>query len=442
MDSTIFHPDFKARPYWWDDISMGDDPVVDLPARADVVIVGGGLTGLNCAIELGRGGTQAVVLDAEPLGFGASTRNGGGVSGGNNVGKGLSGAKGRQAPADAERELAAILGDGLNALNHIEALIARENIACHYERRGRFVGAWTPKHYDGMAAKIEALNRYADVDAVMVPRERQREEMASDYYYGGMVVNRTGKIHPALYHRGLMEAARRYGATLIGSTRAGALKRVADGWEVATTRGTIRAREVVIATNGYTGGLTPELRRRLIPVASHIIATEPLDPELAASLIPKGRTLADSRRILTYYRMSPDNTRVLFGGRARFTQVSPEVSAPILHRMMLARWPQLKGVRVTHAWTGNVAFAFDALPHMGVTPKGLHYAMACNGSGVAMLSYLGAQVGRKLLGGSNQMPVFDGADFPTRAFYTGTPWMLPVVGNWYRFRDWLDRAVA
>jgi hypothetical protein len=122
---------------------------------------------------------------------------------------------------------------------------------------------------------------------------------------------------------------------------------------------------VVIATNGYTGGLTPDLKRRLIPVASHIIATEPLDPALVKSLISKGRTLAGSRRILCYWRLSPDGTRVLFGGRVRFTQVSPEISAPILHRMMLQRWRQLAGVRVTHAWIGNVAFAFDNLPHMG-----------------------------------------------------------------------------
>lgn len=443
MDQSIFHPDFKPEPFWWEAISMGgDDPPAELPARADVVIVGGGLTGLNCAIELGRGGAKPVVLDAEPLGFGASTRNGGGVSGGNNVGKGLSGAKGRQSPAEMQEWLRAIMGDASEGLSHIEALIAREGIECHYERNGRFVGAWTPKHYDGMAAKIETLNRFAEAGASMLPRERQREEMASDYYYGGMVVERTGKLHPGLYHRGLMRAAQRHGATLLGRTRAGSLTRIADGWRVETSRGPIEAREVVIATNGYTGSLTPDLKRRLIPVASHIIATEEMDPELARSLIPKGRTLADSRRILCYYRLSHDNRRVVFGGRARFTQVTPEVSAPILHGMMLARWPQLKGVRVTHAWTGNVAFAFDYLPHMGVTQKGLHYAMACNGAGVAMLSYLGAEVGKKLLGKSNHVPVFDGRDFPTRPFYTGNPWVLPMVGNWYRFRDWLDRRAA
>ena len=436
MTGTIFHPDFKARPYWWDAIPMGENPPDDLPAQADVVIVGGGLTGLNCAIELGRGGASAVVLEAGDFGFGASTRNGGGVSGGTSMGKGFSGKRG------ADALLTAMVGDAADALTHVEELVAREGIACHYERSGRFVGAFTPGHYASLQSKVHMYNEAAGAEAAMVPRERQREEIASDYYHGGMVVGRSGKIHPGLYHRGLMAAAERHGARLVGRTAAGSLTRMGDGWRVETPRGAVVAREVVIATNGYTGGLTPDLRRRLVPVASHIIATEPLEPELARSLIPKGRTLADTRRVLCYWRMSPDGTRVLFGGRARFTQVEPKVSAPALHGMMLDRWPQLRGARITHAWTGNVAFAFDYLPHTGTTEGGLHYAMACNGSGVAMLSYLGAKLGRKLLGGANQPTAFEGREFPTKPFYTGQPWFLPAVGAYYRMRDWIGRRYA
>lgn len=436
MNGAIFHPEFKARPYWWEAIPMGENPPDELPAQADVVIVGGGLTGLNCAIELARGGASAVVLEASDFGFGASTRNGGGVSGGTSMGKGFSGKRG------ADELLAAMVGDASDALSHIEELIAREGIACHYERSGRFVGAFTPGHYGALAAKVDLYNEAAEAGAEMVPRERQREEIASDYYYGGMLVRRSGKIHPALYHRGLMQAASRHGAVLVGQTSAGALTRTAGGWRIETSRGTITAREVVIATNGYTGSLTPDLRRRVVPVASHIIATEPLEPGLARGLIPQGRTLADTRRVLCYWRMSPDGSRVLFGGRARFTQVPPEVSAPALHGMMLERWPQLRDVRITHAWTGNVAFAFDYLPHTGVTAQGLHYAMACNGSGVSMLSYLGAKLGRKLLGGANQPTAFEGRDFPTKPLYGGKPWFLPAVGAYYRMRDWIDRRYA
>lgn len=436
MNHTVLHPEFKARPYWWDAIEIGGEPQAELPARSDVVIIGGGLTGLNCAIELGRGGGRSVVLEGEDFGFGASTRNGGGVSGGTSLGKGMSGARG------SDELLRAMVGDAAESLVHVETVVEREGIGCHYERSGRFICAYTPKHYDSLAAKVDLYNTYAQAGVSMVARARQREEIASDYYRGGMVVERSGKIHPALYHHGLMRAAQKYGAILVSRTRAGRLTRIANGWRVETNRGVIEASEVVIATNGYTGGLTPELKRRLIPIASHIIATEPLDPEIARSLIPRGRTLSDTRRVLCYWRMSPDGTRVLFGGRARFTQVPPEVSAPALHAMMLERWPQLQGTRITHAWTGNVAFAFDYLPHIGVTEKGLHYAMGCNGSGVAMLSYLGAAVGRRLLGGDNQPVSFEGRDFPTKPFYTGNPWFLPAVGVYYRFRDYLDRRLA
>src|SRR5262249_15201143 len=139
-----------------------------------------------------------------------------------------------------------------------------------------------------------------------------------------------------------------------------------------TSRGSLLAGDVVIATNGYTGKLTPALRRRVVPIASHIIATEPLPADLAASLIPKGRSLSDTKRVLCYYRMSPDGTRMVFGGRARFTPANPLTCARVLHRYMTDRFPQLADTRVTHSWTGNTAFTLDALPHMGES-GGLHY---------------------------------------------------------------------
>jgi glycine/D-amino acid oxidase-like deaminating enzyme len=166
-----------------------------------------------------------------------------------------------------------------------------------------------------------------------------------------------------------------------------------------------------------------------------------LPPDLAASLIPRQRTLSDTRRVLCYYRMSPDGKRMIFGGRARFTPVNALQSAPILHRFMTDRFPQLRGVKLTHAWTGNVAFTLDALPHMG-RQDGMHYLLGCNGSGVAMMTYLGWQTARKIAGVANRPSAFDAEDFPTHPFYTGNPWFLPAIGGWYRFRDDLDRRLA
>ncbi len=214
------------------------------------------------------------------------------------------------------------------------------------------------------------------------------------------------------------------------------------GWELRTTRGTVHAEQVVIATNGYTGDITPDLKRRVVPLASHIITTEELPPDLATALIPKQRTLADTRRVLCYYRMPPDGRRLMFGGRARFTPVPPQQIVPILHRLMTERFPQLRGIKVTHCWTGNVAFTLDALPHIGRQPDGMHYLQGCNGSGVAMMTYLGWQTARKIAGISHQTSAFESEDFPDHPLYSGNPWFLPAIGVWYRLRDEVDRRLA
>jgi glycine/D-amino acid oxidase-like deaminating enzyme len=433
--SKIFHPDFKAMPYWWEAYKPTADNPVDLPKRIDVAIVGAGYAGLSTSLELSKLGIEAVVLEAKELGFGASTRSGGGVSGGVNIGKSFSG---RTLSSDRADE---VLADASDAFGLIERLIADEGIECFWHRTGRFVGAWTPKHYASQAKRVDQLNRAAKSQCYMVPRERQREEMASDYYYGGMVVERSANLHPALYYKGLLDACRRRGITVCAMAPVTRITQSGDRWRVQTGRGDIDAKEVVIATNGYTGDITPQLKRRVVPLASHIIATEELPPDLAASLIPKQRTLADTRRVLCYYRMSPDGRRVIFGGRARFTQVDAETSAPILHRFMTDRFPQLQDVKVTHAWTGNVAFTLDALPHMG-RQDGMHYLLGCNGSGVAMMTYLGHQTARKIAGQVNYECAFDVPEFPDHPLYSGNPWFLPAIGGWYRFRDNFDRLTA
>jgi glycine/D-amino acid oxidase-like deaminating enzyme len=333
------------------------------------------------------------------------------------------------------------LSDAADAFGLVDRLIDEEQIACFWEKPGRFVGAWTKKHYDTQSRRLAMLNAAAQSRAYMVPRERQHEEIASDYYFGGMVVERSGKLHPALYYKGMLDACRRRNVVVCAKAAVVRVGRENSAWRVETARGSLLAGDVLIATNGYTGSLTPALRRRVVPVASHIIATEELPQDLARSLVPKARTLSDTKRVLCYYRMSPDGRRMVFGGRARFTQVDATVSAPILHRYMVDRFPQLRGVKVTHAWTGNVAFTLDALPHMGYR-DGLHYCLGCNGSGVAMMTYLGWQTARKIGGVANYACSFDTEEFPDHPLYSGNPWFLPVAGSYYRLRDNLDRLFA
>ena len=432
MNNAIFTKDFKPRPFWWEAHEPKPLPEITLPKQARVVIVGAGYAGLNAALELNREGLDCIVLDANEPGFGGSSRNGGMVSGGVNVGKRY------MAKAMPDEEAAPFLNDAADAFTYIEQLIAREKIDCGWTRAGYFLGAWCKSHYDSMAHKVDLLNQTARSEAYIVPPEKQREEIGSDYYRGGMVVGRAGHLHPALLFKGLLDLCQQRGIPIASKTPATKLTQTGSGWRVDTPRGSIEAGDVIIATNGYTGDVTPELKRRVVPVGSYIIATEELPPDLAKTISPKNRSFADTRRVLTYYRMSPDGKRLIFGGRAKFGHTDPVETAPILYGFMTDRFPQLKGTRITHAWTGNVAFTLDEMPHMGKFDN-MHYALGCNGSGVAMMSYLGHQTARKIAGKVNNACAFDRPEFPDHALYTGNTWFLPWIGRYFRTRDWLDR---
>lgn len=433
--SELFAPDFKDAPYWWEAAPPSTAAVPAPPERVDVAIVGAGYCGLSAALELRRQGISVLVMDAARIGHAASSLNGGMVAGNLKLGHA------ELARAIGAERATAMLAESARCLPFLEDLLAREAIACDYRRTGRFVGAHSPSVYAGLERRVETTRKLTGADAWLVPREQQREEIDTDYYYGGMVAAASGGLHPARYHRGLADAARRAGAVIVEETPVEAITHSAGGFAVRTARGVVQAREVVVATNGYTGTALSWLRRRLIPLNSYIIATEPLPPETTRRLIPRGRMIVDTYRVLSYYRLSPDGTRVLYGGRASFRRATARQAAPQLHAMMVDVWPELARARITHAWTGYVAFTFDHVPHMGVH-EGVHYAAGCQGSGVGMATYLGYQTALKIAGKATAPCAFDGLPFPTRPTYTGDPWFLPIVGSYYRFRDWLERRLA
>jgi glycine/D-amino acid oxidase-like deaminating enzyme len=432
MSNAIFHKDFKAVPFWWEAYKPAALPEIALPRESRVVIVGAGYAGLSAALELTAQGMDCVVLDANEPGFGGSTRNGGMVSSGANVGKRY---MSKPMPVG---QAAPYLADAADAFTLIEDLITREKIECGWTKSGYFLGAWCKSHFDEMSKKVAALNAAADSGCYLVPPDRQREEIGSDYYRGGMVVGRAAHLHPALYFKGLLDLCTKRGVKIASKTPVTKLTETATGWNVETPRSSILAGDVIIATNGYTGGITPQFKRRVVPVGSYIIATEELSAGLAASLSPRNRAISDTRRVLTYYRLSPDGRRMIFGGRAKFGHTDPVETAPILYQFMTDRFPQLKSAKITHAWTGNVAFTLDELPHMGKF-ENLHYALGCNGSGIAMMTYLGQQTARKVAGKTNRACAFDQPGFPSHPLYTGNTWFLPWVGRYFRTRDWIDR---
>jgi glycine/D-amino acid oxidase-like deaminating enzyme len=185
-----------------------------------------------------------------------------------------------------------------------------------------------------------------------------------------------------------------------------AIRRDGATLSVATSRGIVAAKQVLVATNGYTGKLVPWLQRRVIPIGSYIIATESLAGDVMARLMPKKRVTSDSRKVVYYYRPSPDGRRSLFGGRVSYNETDPRVSGPLLHAAMTNIFPELAKTRITHSWYGFVAYTFDELMHIGER-EGMFYAMGHCGSGVSMASYLGMRLGQKVLGRAEGQTAFD-----------------------------------
>jgi glycine/D-amino acid oxidase-like deaminating enzyme len=268
----------------------------------------------------------------------------------------------------------------------------------------------------------------------MVPRGEQYAEVATDLYYGGVVYERHASLDPARYHQGLLQRAMSSGVQVVPRCAVLQLDRVGSRHRLVTERGELSAEKVVLATSGYTGPLTPWHQRRIIPIGSYVIATEPLAEGLVETLLPTNRVVTDSRKVVVYYRASPDRRRILFGGRVSLRETDSVVSASKLHAQLIQVFPQLASVRVSHSWMGFVGYTFDEMPHLG-EQDGLYYSMGYCGSGVSLASYFGTRLGQKVLGLEEGRTALDDLPFRTRAFYTGNPWFLAPTVWWYRMRD-------
>jgi glycine/D-amino acid oxidase-like deaminating enzyme len=432
----------KEYPYWWDtlpsegsqksEVESQKSPENNLPARADVVIVGAGYTGLAAARQLARVGADVVVVEREQIGWGASSRNGGQV---------LTGMKLDVATlvdrfgAVRARQLFDVATDSIARL---EALIEEEAIECEYTRAGHLQAAFKPSHFNAFLEEQALLARVFDHEVRVLPRSEQHGEIGSDAYHGVLVDERSGGLNPAQYVRGLAAAATRAGAAIVTGAGVTSLEKKPPVWRVRTTAGDIEAQDLLVATNGYTDAAVPALQRRFVPIGSYIIATEPLDERVATSLLPRRRMAFDSKHFLYYFRLTADR-RLLFGGRAEFGRPDEQTTrraAAILRKGMHTVFPALSGAGIDYAWGGNVAFTRDQMPRAGRLDD-LNYAGGYCGHGVAMATYLGEQIARRIGGEPIEHPLFDDR-FPAIPMYSGNPWFLPLVGAYYQVKDWLQ----
>jgi glycine/D-amino acid oxidase-like deaminating enzyme len=421
----------QFQPYWWDAAPRIASPPPPLPTKADVVIVGSGFTGLSAALTLSRHGRRALVLERGVPGFGASTRNGGQVGGGNQKFrvKTMIGLRG-------EKKAAALLREGTAMLDSIERLITTETIDCHFRRCGRFRGAMRPEHYDAMARDLDDLRAVAGVESFMVPKAEQHTEIGSDVFHGGSVLPNDCSLHPGLYHAGLMQRIEDAGGTICGRAGVRRIERSGAEFLITSEAGTVACRNVIIATNGYTDGLVPELGRRIVPVGSGLIATGEIPDALYTTLLPKQRVYGNTNRVFYYYRGAPAERRIIWGGRAGHMAGNTSLRAyRHLARDMLHVFPALADVPVTHAWDGQIGYTYDEVPHLGRTRDGVHYALGYCGTGVSRATYFGHKIALQVMEQRDGETAFDDLAFPAFPIQPAAKLAVPVVEAWYRVRD-------
>jgi glycine/D-amino acid oxidase-like deaminating enzyme len=426
---------FSESNYWLGTASMPTGTPGELPSRVDVAIIGAGFTGLSAARTLAKGGATVAVLEANSIGWGASSRNGGMV---------LTGLK--LDPATLAKRYGIettrrMYSASLASIDLVEQIVREENIDCNFSRCGHLEVACKQSHFDSYARSAEVIAREFNHQLRIVPRSKLSEEISSGIYFGGMVDETSAGLNPARFVSGLAQSALRAGASIYENARALQITRTSGrDFQVKTNRGDLFAREVLIATSGYTSNATPSLQKKIIPIGSFIITTEPLPDSLARELSPRNRMIYDSKYYLHYYRLTPHN-RMLFGGRAAFfpeTETTIQTSAEILRRDMIKVFPQLRDTKIEFAWGGTLDFCFDTMPHAGRS-DGMYYALGYAGHGVAMATFLGTKIAETISGVPCDIP-FATIPFPGAplGLYNGKPWFLPFAGAYYKVLDWIS----
>jgi glycine/D-amino acid oxidase-like deaminating enzyme len=386
-------------------------PPLNEDVRADVVVVGGGITGLSTALHLAERGAKVVLLEAVEPGWGASGRNGGQVN------PGL-----KHDPDQVERDHGSDLGARMNALaggapDLVFELIARHGIRCEARRNGTLRAALRPKHAAQVRGSAEQLQRRGAPVELLEGEALQRATGTARYRIA-LLDRRGGDVNPLSYARGLASAAQRAGAAIHGGSPALAMHRVGAAWRVNTASGTASAPQVVLATNGYTDDLWPNLRRTIVPLFGAIAATAPLPEAVARGVMPSRAVLYESGAITVYYRVDA-NQRLLIGGRGPMREITTVAAIPYLLAYARTLWPVLEAVPWTHAWGGRLAMTPDQYLHIHEPAAGVLICLGYNGRGVAMSTAMGMQIARRLVEPASpfDMPVSGMKSIPLHALW-------------------------
>jgi glycine/D-amino acid oxidase-like deaminating enzyme len=426
----------KLESYWTASAPAFVPVAAELPSRCDVAIVGGGFTGLSAALALARRGASVVVLEAgDRVAAEASGRNGG------HVNNGLAVDYADVAEKVGVEQARAWYHAYDQSVDAVERLVRDEQIDCDFVRRGKLKLATRPAHLDALARSAERLVRDGvDNDVEILDRARVRAEIASDGFVGGLLYKRSGQMHMGRFAHGLARAAERSGARIHIGTCVQRVERIGQGQahRVHTKRGTLQAQQVLLANGAARHGGYASfgwLRRRIVPIGSFIVVTEPLGAERANALLRERRTYVTVANIHHYFRLSPDH-RLVFGGRARFaisSPVSDAKSGEILRAGMVETFPSLSDVGIDYCWGGLVDVTQDRLPHAGER-DGLFYSTGYSGHGTQMSVLMGERMAAVMAGDASANP-WRGREWRAIPGHLGPPWFLPAVGLYFRVKD-------
>ncbi len=415
-------------------------PAVPLPrlvgdAQADVVIIGAGYTGLSAAHALAAGGQAPLVLDAETPGWGASGRNGGVVTA---KFRPSFSAIARRHGTDAARRMYGLAQEAVDTVGELVDTYAIADAA--FARTGQVKAAHNAETLRHAVDEADWLRvTMGSTGSRVLSRAEVRAETGSDAFVGGVLNEGSGGIHPLNYLRGLLAGLAAKAVPIYAETPALRLRREGDGVLVETPEGSVRARQVIIATNGYSdsAAATRPVGRRLVPFRSAIIATEPLTGNLAAATMPTRRTYTETKRMMRWFRMVDD--RVVFGGRGAFGKADSEAAFRALRRAMVGLFPALADVPLAYRWSGLVAMTLDALPHIGRLDDRTLFAVGYNGAGVAMSSLMGRYLAAFARGEEPDVGLLSAQPLRRIPFYPLREPAIRAVAGWYGVLDALGR---
>lgn len=409
-------------------------PPLSGDAQADVVVIGAGYTGLSAAWHCAQSGLEPIVLEANEPGWGASGRNGGVITAKFRLSFPAIAAAHGKAMAKTMYEIAH------QATDIVSELVDRFDIDASLTRSGQVKAAHNPETLAYAVTEAEWLAReLGDRTMTVLDADQVRDETGSAGFVGGVLNAGSGGIHPLNYLRGLSDGVMRHGIRVHARTPALRIRREGKGVAVETPHGVVRARQVIVATNSYSD-LTPataRFRTTLIPFRSAMIATEKLSPNLAATVMPTGRTYTETKRMMRWFRMV--DGRILFGGRGAFGKTDSPAAFRALEKAMVGIFPQVADVPVAYRWSGLVAMTLDAVPHVGRLDDRVVFAMGYNGAGVAMSSLMGRYLAAFARGERPEVGLLDAGRLRNVPFYPLREPAVRLVAGWYQFLDAIGR---